>query len=132
MANVARLDQPAPIAAPPSFDLRSAIAQPALCRGVDGASLAIIGSWIKSQRQTLGVKRVSIIGLARDDDGATLLTGIGRRLALQGTRVMAVDCALQPDPPTAPGARPGLTELLSGAVSFSDVVVLDKESPLQL
>src|SRR5262245_19891196 len=144
MANVARLEPPViephpqpeqestSVAASPSFDLSAAIARPALCHGLDGASLAIIGSWIQSQRQTPGVKRVSLMGLARDDGGATLLTGIGRWLALQGTRVMAVDCALHPSSPTEPGARPGLTELLSGAAAFSNVVVLDKESPLQL
>jgi tyrosine-protein kinase Etk/Wzc len=124
--------EPAPVAASRSFDLRSAIAQPALCHGLDGASLAIIGSWIQSQRQTLGVKSVSIMGLAREDDGGALLTGIGRWLALQGTRVMAVDCSLQPDRPTESSSRTGLTELLSGAAAFSNVVVLDKDSPLQL
>jgi polysaccharide biosynthesis transport protein len=124
--------EPAPAGASPSFDLCSAIAQPALCHGLAGASLAIIGSWIQSQRQTLGVKRVSIMGLGREDDGAALLAGIGRWLALQGTRVMAVDCGFQPDSATEPGARPGLTELLSGAAAFSNVVVLDKDSPLQL
>jgi succinoglycan biosynthesis transport protein ExoP len=124
--------EPAPVGASPPFDLSAAIAQPALCHGLERASLAIIGSWILSQRQTLGVKRVSIMGLARDDDGAALLTGIGRWLALQGTRVMAVDCGLQPDRPNEPGARSGLSELLSGAAAFSNVVVLDRESPLQL
>jgi hypothetical protein len=72
------------------------------------------------------------MGLAREDDGGALLTGIGRWLALQGTRVMAVDCSLQPDRPTESSSRTGLTELLSGAAAFSNVVVLDKDSPLQL
>ena len=118
-----------PVAASP-FDLRSAMAQPALCHGLGGPSLAIIGSWIQSQRQTLGAKRVAIIRLT-GDDGQALLTGLGRWFATHATRIMAVDCDLAG---AASGAddRPGLAELLSGAAAFSGVVVLDAESPLQL
>jgi succinoglycan biosynthesis transport protein ExoP len=125
---------PFPAAAPAaasSFDLRSAMAQPALCHGLKGPSLTIMGSWIQSQRQTLGVKRVAIVSLAGEDDEKAVVTGLGRWLAALGTRVMAVDCDLQE---TGLGAddRPGLAELLSGAAAFSAVVVLDTESPLQL
>jgi polysaccharide biosynthesis transport protein len=131
-STIASILAPVSVTASPPFDLRSAMGQPALCHGLEGASLAIIGSWIQSQRQTLGVKRVSLMSLARDHDCDALLCGIGRWLALQGTRIMAVDCDFQTGSPAGSGDRPGLAELLSGAAAFSNVVTLDKESPLQL
>jgi MinD-like ATPase involved in chromosome partitioning or flagellar assembly len=45
---------------------------------------------------------------------------------------MAVDCDFHTGSPAGSGDRPGLAELLSGAAAFSNVVMLDKESPLQL
>ena len=91
--------------------------------------LAPVASWVNSTRQTLGLKRLGVVGLPGAElDTAVMCLGLARSLAAQNMRTIIVDAALQGSPlamMTGTANLPGVADLLTGYASFLDVIIKD-------
>ena len=103
--------------------------------------LAPVTSWANSIRQTLGVKRLAVLGLPGAElDTAVMCLGLARSLAAQGIKTIIVDAAMQNSPPaisqlaamTRTANLPGLAELLTGHASFLDVIIKDDHTTARI
>jgi len=95
-----------------------------------------VASWINSCRQTLGVKKVAIVGLPGSErDAAASSLAVARSLAIQGIRTIVIDADM-----TGNGFgsllnltnRPGLSDLVCGKSGFMDVIIKDQISDLRI
>ncbi len=95
-------------------------------------AIRTLSSWVQAQSQTHGAKRIAIVALPGAVlDAATATVGLARCLADQGVRVVVVEAdeetnSIDAVAPLQP--RTGLTELLAGRATFSDVIVRDQVS----
>lgn len=98
--------------------------------------LAPVTSWVNSTRQTLGAKRLAVVGLSGAEiDTAAACLGLARSLAAQNIRTIIVDGAMQNSQLaaiTGTGSQPGLADLVTGYASFMDVIVKDQYSNVRI
>lgn len=99
----------------------------------DGAKVVrTIASWVFSQGQTMGISKFALVAFPDCTlEAATITIALARVLAENGSRVIVVDASGAPDnfnhvALLEPNA--GLSELLSGQATFSDVIVRDRIS----
>jgi len=95
-----------------------------------------ITSWANSTRQTLGAKRIAVVGLAGAElDCAATCLGLARSLMAQNIRTIIVDAAMQGSQfaaMTKTAQMPGLADLLTGYASFQDVIIKDDYSDVRI
>ncbi len=98
--------------------------------------LAPVTSWANSSRQTLGAKRLAVVGLPGAElDTAAACLGLARSLAAQNIRTIVVDTAMQGSQfaaMTGTANLPGLADLVTGYASFMDVIVKDQYSSARI
>ena len=96
------------------------------------AGIVPVTSWANSARQTLGVKRLAVVGTPGADlDTAATCLALARSLAAQNIRTIIVDAAMQGSQfaaMTGTANLPGLADLLTGYASFLDVIIKDDYS----
>ncbi len=94
--------------------------------------IAPVSSWANSARQTLGAKRLAVVGMPGTDiDTAATCLGLARSLAAQNIRTIIVDASMQGSllaEMTGTANLPGLADLLTGYASFLDVIIKDDHS----
>ncbi len=99
-------------------------------------AMAPVTSWANSTRQTLGVKRLAVVGLpGAEIDTAAACLGLARSLASQNIRTIVVDAAMQGSQfatMTDADSMPGLADLVTGYASFMDVIVKDHHSSARI
>ena len=100
------------------------------------SGLAPVSSWASSNHQTLGQKRLCVVGMPGAElDTAVLCLGLARSLAAQNITTIIVDAAVE-NSQLAVLSRtvglPGLAELLTGHASFADVIIKDDYSAARL
>jgi len=98
--------------------------------------LAPVTSWVNSTRQTLGIRRLAMVGLpGAENDTAAACLGLARSLAAQQVRTIVIDAAMhgsQLAAMTGTENLPGVADLLTGHASFMDVIIKDEHSDARI
>jgi succinoglycan biosynthesis transport protein ExoP len=95
-----------------------------------------ISAFLKLQKSRAPNDKVFCFSSATKNEGkSSLVASLSRQLALEGVKVLAIDCDIRAQSLTkmfAVSDRQGLSEVLTGRASLNEVIISDTKSPLSL
>lgn len=95
-----------------------------------------LSAFLKLQKSRAPAEKIFCFSSSTKNEGkSSLVASLARQLALEGVRVLAVDCDIRQQSLTrmfGANENPGLTEVMTGQLMLRDVIINDKKSPLSL